>query len=157
LITQQEEIIKQLQSRLNLTEGTSIKVSYFRTQALEVSENLEISQHDLFMKVEAIQKYYQVVELSLKDIYIKERESFLAQVKFQEAFLLVPKDDVSDVHHLSLSEQIRGDIVLKVSETNLTESKRLSRDVIEACIEALTSLDKGLIYFEGNVISKSLG
>jgi hypothetical protein len=70
---------------------------------------------------------------------------------------LVPKDDVSDVHRLSLSEQIRGDIVLKAWETNLAESKRLARDVNEACLEALTSLDKGLIDFEGNVISEALG
>jgi hypothetical protein len=70
---------------------------------------------------------------------------------------LVPKDDVSNVHRLSLSEQIRGDIVLKAWETNLTESKRLARDVTEACLEALTSLDKGIIDFEGNVISEALG
>jgi hypothetical protein len=48
-------------------------------------------------------------------------------------------------------------MVLKAWETNLVESKRLARDVIEACLEALTSLDKGLIDFEGNVISEALG
>jgi hypothetical protein len=157
LITQQEELIKQLQARLDLTEGTSIEISSFRTQALEVNEKLEMAQQDLFMKVDAIQKYYQAIDLALKDIYIKEREAHSARVKFQEVVLLVPKDDVSDVHRLSLSEQIRGDMVLKAWETNLAESKRLARDVNEACLEALTSLDKGLIDFEGSVISESLG
>jgi hypothetical protein len=70
---------------------------------------------------------------------------------------LVPKDDVSDVPRLSLSEQIRGDMALKAWETNLAESKRLAREVNEACLEALSSLDKGLIDFEGNVISEALG
>jgi hypothetical protein len=79
------------------------------------------------MKVDAIQKYYQVVDLALKDIYIKEREARSARVKFQEAVLLVPKDDVPDVPQLSLFEQIRGDIALKSWETNLVESKRLAR------------------------------
>ena len=69
---------------------------------------------------------------------------------------MVPKDDVSNVHRLSLFEQIRGDMALKAWETNLAESKRLVREVNEACLEVLSSLGKGLIYFEGNVISKAL-
>jgi hypothetical protein len=125
LVTQQEELIKKLQARLDLTEGTSVEISSFQTQALEVNEKLEISQQDLFMKVDAIQKCYQAVDLALKDIYIKEREARSARVKFQEVVLLVPKDDVSDVHRLSLSEQIRGDITLKAWETNLAERKDL--------------------------------
>jgi hypothetical protein len=71
LVTQQEELIKKLQARLDLTEGTSVEISSFQTQALEVNEKLEISQQDLFMKVDAIQKCYQEVDLALKDIYIK--------------------------------------------------------------------------------------
>jgi hypothetical protein len=105
LVTQQEELIKQLQARLDLTEGTSVEISSFQTQALEVNEKLEVSQQDLFMKVDSIHKYYQVVDLALKYIYIKERESHSARVKFQEVVLLVPKDDVSDVHRLSLSKK----------------------------------------------------
>jgi hypothetical protein len=85
LITQHEELIKQLQTRLDLTEGTTIEISTFRSQALEVNEKLETTQQDLFMKVDAIQKYYQVVDLTLKDICIKEREARSARVKFQEA------------------------------------------------------------------------
>jgi hypothetical protein len=60
---------------------------------------------------------------------------------------LVPKYDVSNVPHLSLSEQIRDDITLNPRETNQAENKRLSREVNEACLEVLSLLDKGLIYF----------
>jgi hypothetical protein len=70
---------------------------------------------------------------------------------------LVPKDHVSDVHWLSPSEQIKCDMALKAWETNLEEIKRLAREVNESCLEALASLEEGLIDFEGNVISKSLG
>jgi hypothetical protein len=98
-----------------------------------------------------------VVDLSLNKIYIKEREARSARAKFQEAILLVPKDDVSEVPRLSLSEQTRGDIILKAWETNLAESKRLAREVNEACLEALSSLDKGLLDVEGNTISEALG
>jgi hypothetical protein len=74
LVTQHDELIGKLQARLDLTEGTSVDISAFQTQALEINEKLEMAQHDLFMKVDAIQKCYQEVDLSLKDIYIKERE-----------------------------------------------------------------------------------
>jgi hypothetical protein len=157
LVTQQEELIKQLQAKIDLTEGTTVEMASFQAQALEVHENLESSQQDLFTKVEAIQNCYRVVDLSLKNIYIKEREARSARAKFQEAILLVPKDDVSEVPRLSLSEQTRGDIILKAWETNLAESKRLAREVNEACLEAISSLDKGILDVEGNTISEALG
>jgi hypothetical protein len=107
--------------------------------------------------VEAIQNCYRVVDLSLKNIYIKERESRSTRAKFQEDILLVPKDDVSDVPRLSLSEKTRGDIILKAWETNMVERKRLAREVNEAFLEALSSLDKGLLDVEGNIIFETLG
>jgi len=60
---------------LNLSEGTSIDISAFQVQAWEINEKLEIVQQDLFLNVDVIQKCYQAVDLSLKDIYIKEREA----------------------------------------------------------------------------------
>jgi hypothetical protein len=154
LITQHVELIKQLQAKLELTEGTSVDISAFQTQAMEINENLEKAQLYLFMKVDAIQKCYLVVDISLKDIYIKEREARSTRVKFQEVVLLVPKDDVSNIPRLSLSEQIRGDMDIKARETNLAERKRLAKEVNEACIEALLSLDKGLIHFEKMLFPK---
>jgi hypothetical protein len=101
-----------------------------------------MAQQDLFMKVDAIQKCYQAVDLALKDVYIKEREARSARAKFQEAIILAQKDNVPDFPRLSPSEQIRGDMALKVWETNLAERKRLAREVKDAFQEALSSLDK---------------
>jgi hypothetical protein len=46
---------------------------------------------------------------------------------------------------------------LKVWETNLPERKILAREVKDAFLELLSSLDKKLIYFEGSNISEALG
>jgi hypothetical protein len=59
LVTQQEELIKQLQAKIDLTEGTIVEMASFQAQALEVHEKLESTQQDLFTKVEAIQNCYQ--------------------------------------------------------------------------------------------------
>jgi hypothetical protein len=71
LVNQKDELIKKLQARLDLTEGTLVELSNFQTQEPKLKEKLEMTQQDLFMKVDAIHKCYQVVELALKDIYIK--------------------------------------------------------------------------------------
>jgi len=56
LVIQHDELIKKLQAKLNLAEGTSIDILAFQDQAREINEKLEIVQQDLFLKVDAIQK-----------------------------------------------------------------------------------------------------
>jgi hypothetical protein len=97
------------------------------------------------------------LDLSLKGICVKERESRSARDRFQEATILVHKYNVSDFPMLSPSEQLRGDMAMKVWETNFIERKRLAREVKDACPKALSSLDKKLIEFEGSNIWKALG
>jgi hypothetical protein len=46
---------------------------------------------------------------------------------------------------------------LNVWETNLVERKIFAREVHEACLEAISSLDKGLLDVEGNTLSEALG
>jgi hypothetical protein len=157
LVTQRDELIEQLQARLALTEGTTIDISAFKTQALEINEKLEVSQQDLYLKVDAIHKCYQAVDLSLKDIYVKEKEARSAWSKFQEVLILMQKANVPDFPLLSYSEQLRGEMALKVWETNLEEGKKYAREVKEACLEALSSLNKKMIEFEGSNISEALG
>jgi hypothetical protein len=106
LVIQHDELIKKLQAKLNLAEGTSIDILAFQDQAREINEKLEIVQQDLFLKVDAIQECYQVVDLSLKGIYVKEREAPSTWARFQEAIILVHKDNASDFPMLSPSKQL---------------------------------------------------
>jgi len=62
------------------------------------------------------------------------------------------KENFHDSPMLSPSKQIRGEMALKAWETNLTERKIFSREVKEACLEALSPLDKGLIDLKGSDI-----
>jgi hypothetical protein len=67
------------------------------------------------------------------------------------------KDNVPDFPLLSHSEQLKGEMALKAWETNLKERKRFARVVKEACLEALSSLNKGMIDLKGSNISEALG
>ena len=70
---------------------------------------------------------------------------------------MVHKYNVLDFPLLSPSEQLRGDMALKLWETNLAERKIFSREVKEAFLEALSLLYKNLIDFEGSNILEALG
>ena len=97
------------------------------------------------------------MDISLKDIYIKEREAHSAWDKFQEAIVLMQKENVLDFPMLSPCEQIRGEMALKDWETNLTERKRFSREVKEVFLEVVSLLDKGLIDLKGSDIAEAMG
>jgi hypothetical protein len=67
------------------------------------------------------------------------------------------REGVSMVSKLSVSKQIRGDIILKTWETNIVEIKRMAKEVKEACEEAFNSLDKESLGLRKDSISELLG
>jgi hypothetical protein len=124
---------------------------------LEVHEKLESTQQKLLTKVEVVQNYYQVVDQSLNNIHLKEREAIAARVTFQEVILLEEKDELARATRLSLSEKTRGDIILKTWEANLVESKRLASEMKKACEEPCSSLDKESMDIGRDSIFEALG
>jgi hypothetical protein len=141
--TQQEELTKQLQERLDSIQNQVIDMKVFQAQALEVHTKIEAGQHKLISKVEIIQNYFQQVSQSFDSILLKEKEAKVAQTTFQKAAVLSAKEEVSKTQKLSVTEQIRGDIMLKVWEANIAENKRITKEVKDNCEEVFNLLDKG--------------
>jgi hypothetical protein len=56
-----------------------------------------------------------------------------------------------------VTEQIKGDIMLKVWETNMSESKKIVKEIKDDCEGILDSLDKQALGIEKDDFSKSLG
>jgi hypothetical protein len=86
LITQWDNLIEQLQDKLALTENTTIDITPFKTQASEINEKMEVFQQELYQKVDDIQKCYQAIKLSLKSIYVKEKDACAARSKFHRIY-----------------------------------------------------------------------
>jgi hypothetical protein len=59
-------------------------ISTFKKQTSKVNETFKIVQQDLYENIDIIQRHYQVINNSLKNIYEKERESYTTRSKFQE-------------------------------------------------------------------------
>jgi hypothetical protein len=98
-----------------------------------------------------------VVDQSLNNIFLKEREVIATRATFQKAVVSSAREEVAMVSRLSLSEQTRGDIILKTWEANIAESKRLAKEVKKACEEAFHSLDKGSLGLDKENIFEVLG
>ena len=134
-----------------------VDLAVFWSHALEVRKKLEIAQQSLFTKVEAVQNHYQVVDQSLNNIFLKEREAIAARATFQEVVVSSAREEVAMVSRLSLLEKNRGDIIRKTWEPNIVESKRLAKEVKKACEEDFHSLDKGSLGLDKYNISEVLG
>jgi hypothetical protein len=157
MITQWDSLIEQLQAKLVLMENTTIDITAFKAQASEINEKLEVVQQDLYQKVDTIQKYYQAINNSLKSIYVKEKDASVARSKFQEFIIWRQKANIPGLAPFSQYEQVKGEMALKVWETNLEERKKLSREAKETCLNTLSSVETKLVEFEGNDISEALG
>jgi hypothetical protein len=155
--SQQGELVKLLQEKINLTENMTVDMVFFQTQALEVRKTLESAQQSLFTKVEVVQNHFWVVDQSLNNIFLKEREAITNLTTFQGVVVSSAKEEVAMASRLSLSEKTRGDIILKTWEDNIAESKRLAKEVKKACEEAFHSLEKESLVIERYNISEVLG
>jgi hypothetical protein len=144
-VIKQEELVKQLQDKLSSTESQVVNITIFQAQALEVHQKLEAEQQSLFSKVEIIQNHFRDVSQSLENIAFKEKEATTARAAFQKAVVFSAKEEVPVTPKLTVVEQIRGDIMLKVWEANISESRKMAKEIKEECEETFDLLDKKLL------------
>jgi hypothetical protein len=96
---------------------------------LEIYLRIEEEQQKVFLNLEVVQNYFHETNKSLENFFQKEREAKAARTTFHKAVALSSKEEVGKIKKLSISEQVKGDIILKVWEANLAEYKRITREV----------------------------
>jgi hypothetical protein len=107
-----------------------------------VHTKIEDEQHKLISKVDIIHNYFQEVSKSLDNIILKEKEAKATRTTFQKAVVCSGNEEISKNPKLSVTEKIRGDIMLKVWETNIAENKRIAKEIKDDCEEIFDLLDK---------------
>jgi hypothetical protein len=78
----------------------------------------------------------------LENILQKEREVKVARATFQKAVAFSTKEDFGEAQKLFVSKHIKGDVILKVWEADLTENKRMTREVNDNCQGIFDLLEK---------------
>ena len=96
----------------------------------------------MISKLEIIHTYFQETRKSFDGILLKEREEKVARTTFQKAMILSGQEEIKKTQKLSVSEQIKGDIILKVWEASLTENKKITKEVNDDCQAIFDLLDK---------------
>jgi hypothetical protein len=108
MLSQQNSLIEQLQTQIVVLENTKIDHVAFKMKASEINERLGVVQLDLYQAMDTIQKYYQRINTSLKNIYDKEKEACAARSKFQEFIVWRQKVNFPGLAPFSQYEQMKG-------------------------------------------------
>jgi len=93
----------------------------------------------------------------MDNICLREREATTTRVTFQEAVVSSAREEILIVPRLSVSEQVRGDILLNTWEANIAESKRTAKEIKETYEEVLHSLNKESLGLRKYDLSEVLG
>jgi len=88
----------------------------------------------------------------LENLSVREREAGAAQVAFQEALIATNDRESGSIPRFPISEQTRGNILLKEWEHNFSEGKLQAKRVTKSLEEDFSSIDGNLlgIVSEGN-------
>jgi hypothetical protein len=156
-ISQQEELIEQLQAKLNLAESQVIDIGIFQSQAKEIRKRVSTAQQDLLAKVETIQNNCQLIDQVLENISFREKEAGAARVAFQEAVIATTKRETGSSFRFSIPEQTRGNILLKEWERNISEGRQQAKEVRKSCEETFGFVDGSSLGLDSESSTETLG
>jgi hypothetical protein len=151
--SQQRDLIQQLQARVEIAESKVIDIGMFQSQAMEIRGRVSAAQQKLLDKVGEIRDNCLLVNRVLENLSAREREAGAARVAFQEAVIATNNRGSGSTPRFTISEQTRGNILLKEWEHNIAEGKQQAKKITNSLEEAFSSIDDDLLGIEsgGNV------
>jgi hypothetical protein len=134
-----------------------IEMEQFKTKASEIYANIEEEQQKIFCNLEIIQNYFQESKWSMEKVVQKEKEAKATRNSFQKIITSLQKEEAGKLQKLSISEQLKGDVMIKVWETKLEEYKRITKEVNEDCQKIFNVIEKDSAQIGTDDFSKLLG
>jgi hypothetical protein len=124
-------------------EDQIIDLKSFQAQSLEVHSKIEIEQRKLISRIEIIHNYFLEVDNAFENIILREKEAKVVRITLQKEIISSMGEEVPKTMKVSATEQIRGNVVLKLWETNITERKRIAKETRDDREEFFDLVDKG--------------
>jgi hypothetical protein len=90
---------------------------------MEIRSRVSTAQRILLAKVKMIRDNCLLVDQVLENLSVREREVGATRVTFQEAIIATTNRESENSFEFSISEQTRGNILLKEWERNISEGK----------------------------------
>jgi hypothetical protein len=88
---------------------------------------------------------------------LKEMEAKAVRNSFQKILTASQKEEIGKSQKLSIAEQLKGDAMIKVWETNLEGYKKITKNVNEDCQKIFDSIEKESTLIGTDGLSNSLG
>jgi hypothetical protein len=143
--SQQRNLIEQLQARVEIAENRMIDIGMFKSQAIEIRSRISSAQQNLLAKVGAIRENCLLVNQVSENLSARERDAGAARVAFQEAVIATNNRVSAGTPRFTISEQTRGNILLKEWEHNIAEGKQQAQKITNSLEEAFNSIDGELL------------
>jgi hypothetical protein len=143
--SQQRSLIEQLQARVEIAERKMIDIGIFKSRAIEIRSRISSAQQNLLAKVGAIRENCLLVHQVSENLSARERDAGAARVAFQEAVIATNNRVSSGTPVFTISEQTRGNILLKDWEHNIAMGKEQAQKVTNSLEEAFNSIDGELL------------
>jgi hypothetical protein len=93
----------------------------------------------------------------MEKVVQKEKEAKAARNSFQKIITSLQKEEAGKSQKLSISEQLKGDIMIKVWETKLEGYKRITKGVNEDCQKIFDVIEKDSVHIGTDGFSELLG
>jgi hypothetical protein len=98
-----------------------------------------------------------MIDQVLENIYLREREPRAARVSFQYVVIATTKIEMVNSSKLSIVEQTRENILLKVWEQNISKSRGRDNEVMNSCEETFTLINISLLDLDKEGSAGTLG
>jgi hypothetical protein len=148
---------KSLQDKIISITNQVIEMEHFKTKASEIYANIEEEQQKIFCNLEIIHNYFQESNRSMEMVVQKEREAKATRNSFQKVITSLQKEETGKTQKLSISEQLKGDIMIKVWETKLAEYKKITKGINEDCQRIFNLIEKDSVNIGTDSFSELLG
>jgi hypothetical protein len=145
-----------LQDKIISITNQVIELDQFKIKAIEIYANIQQGQQRVFSNLKTIQNYFHESKKSLDVAVLKEIEAKAVRDSFQKVLSALQEKEIRQSQKLSISEQLKGDVMLKVWETKLKEYKGITEEVINDCQRIFGSINKDSIQDETNGLPESL-
>jgi len=86
-----------------------------------------------------------LIDQALENITLKEREAKVDRSTFHEAIISLANEEVVISSRLSVWEKTRGNVLLKAREHNLSENRKMAKEVRDSCEKIFGQINKELL------------
>jgi hypothetical protein len=122
-----------------------IDIEGFKSRAIEIQSRISSAQQILLAKVGTIREDCLLMHRVSENLTVKERDAGEAQVAFQEVVIAMNNRVSAGSPELTISEQTRGNILLKDWEHNIALGKEQAQKVTNSLEESFNSIDGELL------------